>query len=307
MSSDSNTLLSRKTAQVVLDIVAPGSVLSTVQPLAGSYSNLTHLIESRRSNGEPLRIVVRRYVYGDRARKARVEYRALHFLQDYAVPAPAPLYLDTDGIVLGRPGIVMRFMPGQLIEEPATHPAGKLTWAREFALVLAKIHAIPGEQAKGVLFDADAEATWFLRDGVVPEYMAAHPDGTNVWQLVHDLWPKRQPASSTLVHLDYWRGNVLWEEGHISAVVDWEEAAYGDPAIDVAYCLMELVIMGMIDEADEFLRTYETQRGPVANLAYWQLAAAARPMYNIDGWITDSAKGERFRQFIAEARAKVSL
>lgn len=39
-----------------------------------------------------------------------------------------------------------------------------------------------------------------------------------------------------LVHLDDWRGNVLWDRGQTTAVVDWEEAACGDPVVDVAYC-----------------------------------------------------------------------
>jgi hypothetical protein len=63
--------------------------------------------------------------------------------------------------------------------------------------------------------------------------------------------------------------------------------------------------MGMIEEAKEFLRTYETETGrPVANLGFWELAAAARPMTDIEGWITDPGKGEQFRQFIADAKAR---
>jgi aminoglycoside phosphotransferase (APT) family kinase protein len=52
-------------------------------------------------------------------------------------------------------------------------------------------------------------------------------------------------------------------------VVDWEEASCGDPGIDVGYCTMELAIMGLLDEAAEFLQTYETATGhPVPNLAF---------------------------------------
>jgi aminoglycoside phosphotransferase (APT) family kinase protein len=307
LASQQNDLPPRETAQAVLDIVAPGSTLYEVLPLAGSYSNLTHLVEARAAGGSPLRIVVRRYVYGKRTKKARVEFNALRLLQAYDVPAPQLLYLDAGGAVLGRPGMAMRYVPGRLLDDPADHPAGPVTWTREMATMLARIHAIPGAQARDVLFDANSETTWFLRDDIVPDYMQAHPDGARVWRTVYDLLPRLQPVIPTLVHTDYWRGNVLWERGQISAVVDWEEAGCGDPGIDVGYCIVELVIMGMLDEAAEFLRVYETEMGhPVANLAFWQLAAAARPMYDIEGWITDSAKGERFRQFIAEAIARAA-
>jgi aminoglycoside phosphotransferase (APT) family kinase protein len=185
---------------------------------------------------------------------------------------------------------------------PSDHPSGPLDWARRLAAMLARIHSIPCDHARPFLLDANAEATWFLRAGGVPEFMQAHPDGAMVWQAVHDRMPGIQPVAPALVHLDYWRGNVLWEEGQIAAVVDWEEAGYGDPGIDVAYCYMEMAIMGMVEASVEFLRVYEAQTGQVANLGFWELAAAARPMTDMAGWITDPSMGERFRQFIVEAR-----
>jgi aminoglycoside phosphotransferase (APT) family kinase protein len=50
-------------------------------------------------------------------------------------------------------------------------------------------------------------------------------------------------------------------------VVDWEEAAWGDPGIDVGYCRMELCLSGSEDAARVFLESYEAEMGsPVANL-----------------------------------------
>ena len=63
---------------------------------------------------------------------------------------------------------------------------------------------------------------------------------------------------------------------------------------------MELYLEGMDAAAAEFLQAYEAQAGqPVANLAYWELVATARPMYDIDGWITRPFMAERFHKFIA--------
>ena len=107
------------------------------------------------------------------------------------------------------------------------------------------------------------------------------------------------------MHIDYWPGNVLWDQGQITAVVDWEEAAYGDPAIDVAYCRMEMFLSGMGHVADEFLDTYETEvGGQVANLGFWELAASARPMFNPEGWITEPPAKEEFGPFITNARRR---
>lgn len=302
-----NDLPSQETVQALLEAIAPGSTTSAILPLAGSYSNSTHLVEALSANGSPIRLVVRRYVHGNRAKKARVEFRTLAFLQGHDVPAPKPLYLDGDGALLGTPGIVTSYVYG----EQVMSPSDPVVWARDLAVMLARIHSIPcHEAAKSFLLDGNSEATWFLRDGIVPEYMNAHPDGAMVWQMVNDLQPDLEQVEPSLVHLDYWRGNILWGQGQmmITAVVDWEEAAYGDPGIDVAYCYMELVIMGMIEASNQFLKVYEAEMGrPVANLGFWELAAAARPMFDIAGWITEPSKGENFRQFIANARKRVGL
>ena len=133
--------------------------------------------------------------------------------------------------------------------------------------MLVQIHAVPcSATGQSFLLDADSEAAWFLRTGAPPEYVQAHPQGMAVWQTAHDHFPRLEKTRPALVHIDYRPGNVLWDENGISAVVDWEEAAYGDPAIDVAYCRMNMAIKGQTQAADEFLQTYERETGhQVAN------------------------------------------
>ena len=126
-----------------------------------------------------------------------------------------------------------------------------------------------------------------------------------MWRTVRDRLPGLRLASPALVHIDYWPGNILWDRGRITAVVDWEEAAYGDPGIDVAYCRMEMVLEGMGQAADEFLAVYEAEMGHVANLGFWELTAAARPMADPVGWVSESPEKKRFRQFIADAKKRL--
>jgi hypothetical protein len=99
---------------------------------------------------------------------------------------------------------------------------------------------------------------WFLEGGV-PAYMRARPRGAAVWDAVHALRSQLAVSPPTMVHVDYWSGNILWVGDRISAVVDWEEAGYGDPAVDVAYCVMELALEGfdvaVADFIDEYVRT----------------------------------------------------
>jgi aminoglycoside phosphotransferase (APT) family kinase protein len=298
----------KKNIQALLETLAPGSTLLAIEPLPGSYSNYTHLVIARSGEGADIRFVVRRYqVFGsyDRGEKARREYKTFELLQRFGIPAPQPLYLDEEGAVLGSPGIVTSYVPGRQIEDPPD-PIG---WAHALAAMLAKIHAVPCDQAaQKFLLDGDAEASWFINSDTVPDYMAWHPDGQEVWNIVRSLAPKLRPAAPVLLHIDYWPGNILWDQDRISAVLDWEEAAFGDPAIDVAYCRMELILTDQIEAAAAFLAYYESAAGhPVVNLGFWELAAAARPMFSPEGRLSTPPARDSFRQFIAAAKANPGI
>jgi aminoglycoside phosphotransferase (APT) family kinase protein len=285
--------------RALLAQVKPESTLRAIEPLPGSYSNSTHLVRARCADGSSLCLVVRRYrVLGsyDRGEKARREFRTFELVRRCGIPAPEPVYLDDEGLVLGTPGIVTEYVEGAQVASPSDPGA----WARALAEMLARIHQVPcGREPERFLLDADSEASC---SATVPDYMRAHPQGGLVWGITRDLFPGLRKVEPTLVHLDYSPGNVLWAEGRIAAVVDWEEAAFGDPGIDVAYCRMQMILKGMGQVADEFLHAYEREAGHrVSNLGFWELAAVARPMFSPQGWINRSPARERFGRFITGA------
>jgi aminoglycoside phosphotransferase (APT) family kinase protein len=111
------------------------------------------------------------------------------------------------------------------------------------------------------------------------------------------------------LHIDYWSGNILWHENEISAVIDWEEASYGDPACDVAYARMNMVLMSLPEAADEFLRVYESETGSkIKNLGFWELAACVRPMIDPVDWRINGTDGQNtstFLRFIEDTKKKV--
>lgn len=116
-------LPSDTTVRAILDVVAQESCDFMILPLAGSYSNHTHLVEIQ--SPMPRRIVLRRYNIenGNVVGKARCEFHALKLLQQHGVPAPKPLLLDDDGRLLGSPGIVTEYVSGQQISA-AEDPVG---------------------------------------------------------------------------------------------------------------------------------------------------------------------------------------
>lgn len=312
MTNNAVAPLSQEIVQGLLQEIAPGSKLTGFNLLPGSFSNSSHIVEARSRDGSELKVVIRRYaVYGnyDRGEKARREYGVFEYLHHSRVPGAEPLYLDDTGALLGTPGIVTRFVSGSLRLEA---PADPLNWARELALILAKIHSVVcDEPIRAVLLDGNAEATWFLGSDTAPGYLRDYPGGAELWQTLHDLSPQLRVAPSGLVHIDYWSGNVLWQGDRISAVLDWEEATYGDPAIDVGYARMNMALLGLDQAADEFLKIYESEMGrKTENLGFWELAAAVRPMVDPADWKVSDTVGldaGRLQQFICEARNRAAV
>ena len=296
--------------QTLIDGIAPGSAVLSIGLLPGSFSNHTHLVEARLPNGNPYKIVVRRYkVFGDydRGEKAQREFKTFELLHKHQVPAPEPLLLDVSGDILGSPGIVTGFVEGNLRMDVPTDP---IDWARKLAKTLGTIHSIPcGEDEQKFLLNGNKEASWFLKYDAPPRYMQEYPGGADLWQTMRDLFSHVQADSPSLLHIDYWSGNILWHENEISAVLDWEEASYGDPAVDVGYARMNMILMAAPEAADEFLRVYESEMGrKIKNLGFWELAATVRPMIDPVDWNVHETGSNKdvFLEFIGNAKKRVS-
>jgi aminoglycoside phosphotransferase (APT) family kinase protein len=294
--------------RALLQEIVPGNTLTAIHATEAGHHNVVHILETYAPGAEQMYFVLKRYINDKNlAQKARLEFKTLAWLQSNGASVPKPLYLDEVGALFGTPAVVTSFVPGEHLRRATDHPADPLTWVREVAATLAQIHSVPWTAtAKDFLPPVDPNLLWFLRAGVVPDYMNVQPNGALAWEAVRDQLPRREAVPATFIHTDYYPGNILWDQGRITAVIDWEEASFGDAAADVAYCRMDMFLTGMHQAADEFLRLYEAATGrPLANLGFWEFAAAARPMFHPSAkQITESPARERLQQFISDAKRR---
>ena len=232
MSPRSSRLPSAASISAVLNALGLPYAEFNIHNLPSTFSNFTHGVNVTLPDGSLERIVLRRYNpdnYDEGHIKHRCEFHALKLLHKRGIPVPKPLLLDETGELLGLPGIVTAFVEGAPIELPAqAHRWAEL--AAPAARMLARIHHTPFNEAdERYLMDDNIEVAWFIKDGLIPDYMRADPDGEAVWHLVNEHWGRWTPVEPRFAHTDYWAGNILWDGDAITAVVDWEEAGYGHP------------------------------------------------------------------------------
>lgn len=228
--------LTQEHAQSIVQAVTPDYNLVSVKNAFGSFTNDARVLECRTASGTRVRLVVKFLIDepDEATHCALASFHALQLARRHGVPVPEPVYLDETGKVLGVPGIVTRLVEGRQMVNPKDH----VQWAEDLAQLLLRIHAIrPSDQDYKYLYNGHDEGLHMLRYDW-SERKAGHPLSTDILGALAELRPEIVPEPSVLIHMDYWHGNVLWHRGRVSAVVDWDYASYGEPAIDIAYFRM---------------------------------------------------------------------
>jgi aminoglycoside phosphotransferase (APT) family kinase protein len=103
---------------------------------------------------------------------------------------------------------------------------------------------------------------------------------------------------SSLLHGDYWLGNILWKDEELIAIIDWEDAMLGDPLADLAISRLEILWALGYEAMESFTTQYQVIMSEMdySNLAYWDLWAALRPIANFSDWAEDAATRKLWRE-----------
>ena len=115
-----------------------------------------------------------------------------------------------------------------------------------------------------------------------------------------------------LLHGDFWPGNTLWKDGRLTAILDWEDAATGDPLLDVANARLELLWALGVEAMETFTHRYASTMKDVdmTDLPHWDLWADARLSNRVTEWGLDEAAEEAVRAgheaFVAQALKELS-
>jgi len=141
---------------------------------------------------------------------------------------------------------------------------------------------------------------WFDVEGLaIPSWA----EDLGAWHALHDRVRAGAPKTREgFVHRDYHPGNVLWEGGTVSGVVDWVNACIGPLEVDVAHCRPNLAVTHGIEAADAFDSAYRRRTGTPPADPYWDAAALAGSSDGFEGMLAFRAFGLALTEELITAR-----
>lgn len=251
------------------------------QPLEGGTSAAIHrLVLDGRDD-----VVLQRFVLDwivDEPWAVGNEVTVLGLLADTDVPAPVLIAADPDGSLTGAPTVLMTALPGSVVWDPPDLD----DWLQTLVDTMVQIHT-----AK----PAGRLAAWhpYPPAGVPPAWTRQRW----AWERAVAAYEGERPVSDTVfLHRDFHPGNVLWDNGRVSGVVDWVSACVGPPEEDVAHCRVNLARHHGEPIADRFLDRWLRATGRADYHPYWDLVNAVS--------MGNRAPNPRLDAFVASAAAR---
>jgi aminoglycoside phosphotransferase (APT) family kinase protein len=298
------TLFSR-----VAQVIAPGSRLARAWELKGGVSAQVTALEVERPDGQRQTVVVRRHGPADLAGNPQVaaaEFRLLGLVRSAGLAVPAPLHLDQSGAIFPTPYLVIEYIEGQTAVAPE-HVGAALD---QMAAYLAKVHTINAANADLTFMQPHGQRfAWLINNR--PDTLDDSLDEPRIRAALDAIWPFERRNPAVLLHGDFWPGNIMWRDGRLAAVLDWEDAAVDDPLADLAVSRLDILWAFGAEAMDYFTARYQALSAlDWTNLPAWDLCAALRPAGKISGWATATAAEqtmrERHRAFVEQAFARLA-
>jgi aminoglycoside phosphotransferase (APT) family kinase protein len=217
--------------------------VTAVVRLSGGFSKHTTLVRFA-GDTDAEDVVLRQAQPGRPAPGLAAEYEVLRFAWSHGIPVPEPLWIEPVDNELGPPFFACRRVHG---ENPGdvfgARPDVDPSVGHDLARIMAGLHtldvsAVDSTPLAPMATDRD------IRDRIAEQEALASTaagDRSGIYGPLHALlfaWLRSHVPTDTvpaLVHGDPGFHNILVRNGKVQALLDWERATIGDPALDLAY------------------------------------------------------------------------
>jgi aminoglycoside phosphotransferase (APT) family kinase protein len=260
-----------------------GDTLIHADDLVGGGSAQVILLEIKHAESEfTQKYLLRAHSENNRWRNPNIashEFKLLKTLYDSGLPVAQPYYLDVSGEVYPIPYLIVSYIEGATDFAPRDLPH----FIQQSAELLAKIHQVKQLSALDFLSNRAEHVLWWIQ--YQPDELDETLNEGPLRDRLRTLFPLQKVNAPTVLHGDFWTGNLIWRDGKLSGVIDWEDGETGDPLSDLGIARLELLWAFGKEAMLDFTRTYQALMPQLdyAHLPQWDLFSALRPA----GQLTD--------------------
>lgn len=248
-----------------------GDEVTTITQLEGGWSRWSHIATAATARGERRYVVRVKAPFGLFDTDIELEYDVFKELDRLDVPTPRVFGLhEAEGNPFGGEFFVMEYLSGHApnLWRAADHEELREDWdgprgiATDLVTTLARIHSVTAEEAPPSLprvSYADHVGHW--RSVYEENRLVRDPILEEAFDWLADRVPDDPPLG--VVHGDFRAGNLLIDNGRVTAILDWELAYVGDVRFDLGY-------FGLQYTAGKHLRPKTSLMGGVAEREWFQ-------------------------------------
>ncbi len=225
----------------------PGRQVQTITELTEGMCNAAYRIDFTDGMRSILKIAAanREGMMSNEVGLMEAEVKAMRMVADSNLVKVAKVqYYDTSGTLCDGDYFFMEALPGRscfAIQDKLTE-AEKSVIRYETGQIAGKLTKIRGSRF-GLLADGARQYTCLydfvyalfsnvLCDAARKEIVIGVPAEEILKRLEEDRGIFEPVTQPTLVHWDMWDGNIFVKDGHISGIIDWERALWGEAFMD---------------------------------------------------------------------------
>ncbi|MEO1222762.1 MAG: phosphotransferase [Pseudomonadota bacterium] len=286
-----------KNADRVLELVLPGATLNSAARLTGGVSAKVYRLDIRLADESPYSAVLR--VHGEThcGHSAQLEFQLLEALFRSGLPVPRPLGFGGDSELLGHPFVLIDFVEGssEIKAQNLETCIGKM------AEMLVAVHRTRTADLPSLPLRMDPFPELF-------EFLEGDDEWSDLRAKLTKLNDTAYRGTPVLLHGDFWPENLIWSDGHIAAILDWEDAAVGDPLSDIACTCLEIRYLFGDKGVREFKNAYaKHDRIEQGRLSLWLLYVAAAALMHMGDWRLPPHREANMRREAKETLRQATL
>jgi aminoglycoside phosphotransferase (APT) family kinase protein len=281
-------MVNKQDFEPIIKMMFPEAKLQKVWQMEGGVSTTVWGLEVENANGELEKLILRE---GTASTPSVSDLRLMLMLHGLGLPVPKG-HACGSSEVFPTNFILMEFVDGKA----DFAPENLASLLEQMLSTLLKIHAVS-------LTEHDFSFLPKYRERVLNRLQVPRQSvlESRIYEVLKPFFSRESKATEVLLHGDYWAGNLLWNDGKLLVVIDWEDAALGEPLADLANARLELLWAYGSEAMQGFTEGYHTKMPEVdfSDLPYWDLFAVLRPINQISNWGLEAEKLAKMQKELA--------